>query len=214
MDARNPLLFWCADLVNYAREAHPDGQSLLLVNKSDLLCQTKIKAWKGYFDKTGVTFAFFSAKNSNEENEVSGAKKAPETIEDVEKAKSVIARNICEERVLSVEDLIEVLEAMAFLRRVNMEKILNEESLDKAKCAVLGDENGYGGYASKRAKARYVVGMVGYPNVGKSSVINALFGSKKTSVASTPGKTKHFQTLVVSDSVEVIFSLKCLLLSF
>lgn len=39
------------------------------------------------------------------------------------------------------------------------------------------------------------VGFVGFPNVGKSSVINALFGSKKTSISRQPGKTKHFQTL-------------------
>lgn len=41
----------------------------------------------------------------------------------------------------------------------------------------------------------FVVGMVGYPNVGKSSVINSLFGSKKVSISRQPGKTKHFQTL-------------------
>ena len=46
-----------------------------------------------------------------------------------------------------------------------------------------------------------VVGLVGYPNVGKSSTINALLGAKKVSVSSTPGKTKHFQTLVLSDDV-------------
>jgi large subunit GTPase 1 len=39
------------------------------------------------------------------------------------------------------------------------------------------------------------VGFVGFPNVGKSSVINALFGSKKTSMSRQPGKTKHLQTL-------------------
>ncbi|XP_049944761.1 large subunit GTPase 1 homolog isoform X1 [Schistocerca serialis cubense] len=39
------------------------------------------------------------------------------------------------------------------------------------------------------------VGLVGYPNVGKSSTINALLGHKKVSVSATPGKTKHFQTL-------------------
>jgi len=39
---------------------------------------------------------------------------------------------------------------------------------------------------------RLVVGTVGYPNVGKSSVINVLFGGKKVGVASLPGKTKHF----------------------
>lgn len=41
------------------------------------------------------------------------------------------------------------------------------------------------------------VGLIGFPNVGKSSTINALFGSKKTAVAPTPGKTKHFQTLYI-----------------
>jgi len=37
-----------------------------------------------------------------------------------------------------------------------------------------------------------IVGMVGYPNVGKSSVINALCNRKLVGVAARPGKTKHF----------------------
>ena len=45
------------------------------------------------------------------------------------------------------------------------------------------------------------VGLVGFPNVGKSSTINAVFGSKKTAVAATPGKTKHFQTLFISEAL-------------
>jgi hypothetical protein len=48
---------------------------------------------------------------------------------------------------------------------------------------------------------RLMIGLVGYPNVGKSSTINAIFGEKKTAVAPTPGKTKHFQTLNVSPRV-------------
>lgn len=48
---------------------------------------------------------------------------------------------------------------------------------------------------------RVTVGLTGYPNVGKSSTINALFGSKKTAVAPTPGKTKHFQTLNITDGL-------------
>ena len=46
-----------------------------------------------------------------------------------------------------------------------------------------------------------MVGLVGYPNVGKSSTINALIGEKKVSVSSTPGKTKHFQTINLSSSI-------------
>ena len=45
------------------------------------------------------------------------------------------------------------------------------------------------------------VGMVGFPNVGKSSVINALLGSKKVSASSTPGKTKHIQTIALNDQL-------------
>ncbi|CAK0755588.1 hypothetical protein CVIRNUC_002386 [Coccomyxa viridis] len=53
--------------------------------------------------------------------------------------------------------------------------------------------------AAEGGQGRLMVGLTGYPNVGKSSTINALFGSKKTAVAATPGKTKHFQTLNITD---------------
>lgn len=48
---------------------------------------------------------------------------------------------------------------------------------------------------------KFCVGLVGYPNVGKSSTINALVGQKKVSVSSTPGKTKNFQTIHLSDDI-------------
>ena len=40
------------------------------------------------------------------------------------------------------------------------------------------------------------VGMVGYPNVGKSSTINTILQTKKVPVSATPGRTKHFQVRV------------------
>ena len=42
------------------------------------------------------------------------------------------------------------------------------------------------------------VGFVGYPNVGKSSTINRFLSNKKLQVSETPGKTKHYQTHVLS----------------
>jgi len=44
-----------------------------------------------------------------------------------------------------------------------------------------------------------VVGFVGYPNVGKSTVINALVGAKKVGMSRRPGKTKHIQTLCLPE---------------
>ena len=46
---------------------------------------------------------------------------------------------------------------------------------------------------------KVIIGMVGYPNVGKSSVINVVCGKKKVSVSSQPGKTKHFQTIPIEE---------------
>nr|KYP39068.1 Large subunit GTPase 1 [Cajanus cajan] len=55
--------------------------------------------------------------------------------------------------------------------------------------------------AGSSSSNHVIVGFVGYPNVGKSSTINALVGQKRTGVTSTPGKTKHFQTLIISDKL-------------
>ncbi|CDU84988.1 large subunit GTPase 1, putative [Plasmodium yoelii] len=42
---------------------------------------------------------------------------------------------------------------------------------------------------------KFMVGFIGFPNVGKSSIINSIFGEKKVGVSRQPGKTKHFQTI-------------------
>eukprot|EP00092_Neocalanus_flemingeri_P060397 GFUD01072380.1.p1 GENE.GFUD01072380.1~~GFUD01072380.1.p1 ORF type:complete len:541 (-),score=149.15 GFUD01072380.1:96-1718(-) len=54
----------------------------------------------------------------------------------------------------------------------------------------------------KRHKTEDItVGFIGYPNVGKSSTINKLLCAKKVRVSETPGKTKHFQTLILTDDI-------------
>lgn len=56
------------------------------------------------------------------------------------------------------------------------------------------------------------VGLVGYPNVGKSSVLNALLGKKACTVAPVPGETKvwQFVRLVCSPCLHLLFSLSSL----
>ncbi|KAK0554805.1 hypothetical protein OC845_000627 [Tilletia horrida] len=44
------------------------------------------------------------------------------------------------------------------------------------------------------------IGLIGQPNVGKSSMLNALLGSKLVRASKTPGKTKAFQTHFVGQA--------------
>jgi len=48
------------------------------------------------------------------------------------------------------------------------------------------------------------IGFVGYPNVGKSSVINVLCGRKRVAVAAQPGKTKHMQTVPITEDLTLL----------
>lgn len=48
---------------------------------------------------------------------------------------------------------------------------------------------------------KIIVGMIGYPNVGKSSIINVLLNRKNVGVTSTPGKTKNFQTIKLNEKI-------------
>ncbi|XP_036997213.2 guanine nucleotide-binding protein-like 1 isoform X2 [Artibeus jamaicensis] len=47
------------------------------------------------------------------------------------------------------------------------------------------------------------IGCVGFPNVGKSSLINGLVGRKVVSVSRTPGHTRYFQTYFLTPSVKL-----------
>lgn len=58
--------------------------------------------------------------------------------------------------------------------------------------------------ASGEASARRaVIGLVGYPNVGKTSTLNAILGRKRAATSATPGKTKHFQTFNVREGIQL-----------
>lgn len=47
------------------------------------------------------------------------------------------------------------------------------------------------------------IGLLGHPNSGKSSVINALAGKKVVSVSKSPGHTKHFQTIFLNKTTRL-----------
>jgi len=52
-----------------------------------------------------------------------------------------------------------------------------------------------------KSKYYITIGLLGHPNVGKSSVVNGLVERGATSTSSTPGHTKHLQTIFLKDDI-------------
>lgn len=172
VDARHPLLFLCQDLVQYVAETNASKCSLLLLNKADLLTRPQREAWSRYLDSVGVRAVFFSALVEGQDIKCLDA-------EEEERRPDSPAENSSSCNSDPAE--------------VNSANLYSKDKLLQLFRTIHPE--------SRQSKGKTVIGLVGYPNVGKSSTINALVRSKKVSVSTTPGKTKHFQTLNLDDEL-------------
>ncbi|CCD25529.1 ribosome biogenesis GTPase LSG1 NDAI_0F02110 [Naumovozyma dairenensis CBS 421] len=184
VDARDPLLFRSVDLERYVKELDERKQNLLLVNKADLLTRKQRIEWTKYFNSKGISFTFYSALRANQllelQNELSddykpGQFQHQEEENDKDEDEDVDKEVLDKIKILTIDQLEEL-----FLSKAPKEPLVEP---------LPGQD------------PILQIGLVGYPNVGKSSTINSLVGAKKVSVSATPGKTKHFQTIKLSDSV-------------
>ncbi|KZV93783.1 putative LSG1-large-subunit GTPase [Exidia glandulosa HHB12029] len=264
VDARNPLRFRCEDLEAYVKDIEgSEGEkgtgpgkrnSLLLINKSDLLNVQQRKQWADYFDSQNIKYAFYSAANANavrearqlaaqrqQEQQEERAKEPQDDVAGVEDGVKDVSAGLnalkvagpatpkaAEDDEVASEDgesgeddedesseaedededdsgsetghyysVDEGEEEEAVDPRIRVLSVLELEALFlkvAPPLEVFADSKGVN-------PPKTVVGLVGYPNVGKSSTINSLVGEKKVSVSSTPGKTKHFQTIHLSDGM-------------
>ena len=202
VDARNPLLFRSEDLEMYVKEVDPRKNNLLLVNKADMMTQAQRESWADYFEEVGINYTFFSAYLAKESNE----------LRDMEDEREDGTEDA------SGEDSDNADTSAADAANIDLNKETNGEEypgsegeeLEDPRTRILTVDELETLFLEKAPKIdqpdpdnprKTEIGLVGYPNVGKSSTINALIGAKKVSVSSTPGKTKHFQTIHLSPEV-------------
>lgn len=211
VDARNPLLFRCADLEAYVKEVSDHKQNLILINKADFLTDKQRQVWSDYFANLLVRVAFFSATLAEDETSDMDETLNPQS-SDVPEDNSAEDTSSGDESVVSVTEASRQHDNEPFPSTKIQDVLPNKnhsEPEDKStseigqhsfsnSCKLLSRKelisflktlhNG-----PKVTKNVTTIGLVGYPNVGKSSTINSLIAEKKVSVSATPGKTKHFQ---------------------
>jgi len=218
VDARNPLLFRSEDLEKYVKEVDPRKNNLLLVNKADMMTLEQREAWADYFEEAGISYTFFSASLAKERNEAMDLEQGLDNDEDLlspgdrgEESVKHGAELAGQAEQLGIQDHDEKEEHWtsedesnsdnADYRVVNSDdrrtRILTVDELEELFLAKAPKVDNLDPEHPRKTQ----IGLVGYPNVGKSSTINALIGAKKVSVSSTPGKTKHFQTIHLSPEV-------------
>ena len=195
VDARWPDLYAPPDLVDYARSLKRGVQ--VVVNKADYLSPSQREVWRRHFlDKHGLETIFFSARREQAElDEQAKAAAAAAAAEDGGLATATPdasdatgpadAVDATSDGLASRHDLLNQAEQLARTSRLNR----TDDCEGRPLC----------------------VGMVGYPNVGKSSCVNVLRNASKdkhgvgarAAVSATPGKTKHLQTLLVRPGLEL-----------
>ncbi|CRK36897.1 hypothetical protein BN1723_015142 [Verticillium longisporum] len=203
VDARNPLLFRSDDLDSYVKAVDKRKENLLLINKADMMTVKQRKIWAKYLKETGIAYKFFSAILAKEALEAEEAEAEAESQDASSKAPQRDAGEQQDESEELSEEEEEAGEEEAGEEEAGEEADVEVDDEDIRILTVEELEDIFLSHAPKDAAPdhKLSVGLVGYPNVGKSSTINALIGAKKVSVSSTPGKTKHFQTIHLSEKI-------------
>ena len=172
------------------RELDGDKKNVLLINKADFLTPEQRGAWSTYFQSIGLPHAFYSAaavitpsskpppsKSSSQqqsipqqqEEEQDTSSEDDEDVDDDENQEESFES--IQTKILSRDELI------SFLTSFKTQHEQQQQGGKKIKKI-----------ESSKEEEVFAIGLVGYPNVGKSSTINSLMDAKKTSV----GKNQTF----------------------
>lgn len=214
LDCRNPLLYLCHDLIKYVNEEFSGGKmNLILLNKADYLTEEQRRMWATYFKDQKIEFIFFSALYESEDlknfRKKTSEPERSECLDEDDPSDEEIGENVADRlqdslnlnnfqakndtRIYNKFELLDTWHDMLLeleKKRNNQIETADTEQTLNPNCDAISQ-------ASSSRNYPLTVGLVGYPNVGKSSTINALLSAKRVAVSATPGKTKHFQTFLV-----------------
>ena len=175
IDSRDPLAFFSYDFIKYMNELNLP--ILIALNKADLVPKPIRNEWVKYFNSLQTSVSEDENNNDND-NDNDNENKEDETNDDdidddifVNAKKTKFNFNF---------------EFVSTLSNHSEEGVLTPKEL-VLKAKTLAKSPGRDG--------KVTIGFVGFPNVGKSSMLNSAVGRICVRSSMTPGKTKHLQTI-------------------
>ncbi|KAJ2779474.1 hypothetical protein H4R18_003993 [Coemansia javaensis] len=226
VDIRHPVLHFPPSLYRYAAETA--GKPVVVVlNKTDLVAPATVRAWVRYFKATFpavalVTFCCYRPDAPVDEDTSLAAmrlrKKRPRRrVYDSSQVADLFAacRQVCPPAKRALVDWDELAARYSAAAAADDDDDDDDDNSTSGSDDDSGSDGDAGSPATKQkdkqqaqdndddqdddSAQRYLtLGLVGHPNVGKSTVINSILQRTAVSTSRTPGHTKHFQTIHVS----------------
>uniref|UniRef100_A0A8D8XEB5 Guanine nucleotide-binding protein-like 1 n=1 Tax=Cacopsylla melanoneura TaxID=428564 RepID=A0A8D8XEB5_9HEMI len=211
IDVRYPCLMFPPALYEYVTRKL--GKDMILVmNKVDLAPAPLVLAWKEYFQtkfpKLSI-LCFTSYPTYNLRNNIEKPNKGLQVRR--RRGKMKMAAEGAQKLVEACTNIVGgAVDLSSWETKIKEEMHLEYEDVDDEDDRVEVGET----IELKKQDTQYevhekyksgvlTIGCVGQPNVGKSSLMNAIMGRKVVSVSRTPGHTKHFQTIFLTDNVRL-----------
>ncbi|KAG8745900.1 hypothetical protein FRC10_006704 [Ceratobasidium sp. 414] len=231
LDARCPPLHYPSSLDAYIKSLRPARQVILVLTKVDIVGDECADAWKRWLrEKHGGSGVRVVGIQSYEEvsygvgqgSRTKHQPRMPPTLLDELRSALKAAHEALLEPPQRVKEDPEKLKKWQPIVRaqVNWEAIGQKGSEQDAGVSLpddepptnddgpeVGEDDEGDEYAPSKEYLEnkfLTIGLIGQPNVGKSSLLNALFGEHKVKASRTPGKTKHFQTLFLTPEIRLV----------
>ncbi|XP_053182404.1 guanine nucleotide-binding protein-like 1 [Scomber japonicus] len=206
VDIRHPMLQFPPAIYHYIT-GDLQKQMILVLNKVDLCPPPLVIAWKHYMTSQfpHLQIVCFTSHRGQPYSTVLQKKRMRRKADWSQAGGPTDILKACQELT---EGRVDLSSWEQKIHRDAVAEQLDEEQPEGVESVLMEHQSDSAMEMSSPSQELYkdgvlTLGCIGFPNVGKSSVINSLVGKKVVSVSRTPGHTKYFQTYYLAPTVKL-----------